>query len=203
MPFTDDEVAAVFAHAEAGWPGRNASKGEASEPPMSCRHCGTRKDKDNGASYCPALAQSSSTKIWRHEWEEAVTIDRSPMPHWKDKDRLVDHFAATPPSDAAERKASPVYSGFVKYFPLAMFAVAQLSRSSNEKHNPGQPLHWSKDKSNDHADCMARHLAELDAYDGEADHDYHYLHAVKMAWRAMANLQTVLETGKPARKKKV
>lgn len=98
-------------------------------------------------------------------------------------------------SDSATRKRTPIYTGFVKYFPLAMAAVAQLSFSANEKHNPGEPVHWSKGKSADHLDCIARHLTEVEVYDAEADHDYHYLHAVKLAWRAMAHLETVLQSG--------
>src|SRR5690242_15632309 len=108
----------------------------------------------------------------------------------------------TPPTDRATRKETPIYSGFIKYFPLAMVAVSQLSKSANEVHNPGQPLHWSKGKSNDHRDCLGRHMLELDEYDTEADHDYHYLHAVKAFWRAGAILQEILETGKPARIRK-
>lgn len=106
------------------------------------------------------------------------------------------------PSDRETRKDTPIYSGFIKYFPLAMGAVAQLSKSANEVHNPGEELHWSKGKSNDHADAAARHLSERGGYDDVADHDYHYLHAVKLAWRAMADLQTTLESGVAARIKK-
>jgi hypothetical protein len=104
--------------------------------------------------------------------------------------------------DSDVRKATPVYSGFVSYFPLAMMAVAQLSYGANEKHNPGEPLHWSKHKSNDHRDCIARHLVQGDSYDDVADHDYHYHHAVKLAWRAMANLEILLEDGVNPRRKK-
>lgn len=89
----------------------------------------------------------------------------------------------------------PVYSGCVAYFPLALAEVARLSRHGNDKHNPGQPLHWSRDKSSDHLDCIARHLLEC----GKADDDG-FLHDVKVAWRALANLQLKLEamTAEPA-----
>lgn len=105
-------------------------------------------------------------------------------------------------SDRATRKATPMYGGFVAYFPDAMAAVSQLSFSANEVHNPGEPLHWSKEKSSDHKDCCVRHLAESGTYDREADNDYHYLHDVKLAWRAMANLQMILDGGKAPRIKK-
>jgi len=90
--------------------------------------------------------------------------------------------------DSDLRKQIPIYSGFIKYFPMAMAEVARLSLYANEKHNPGLPLHWSKGKSNDHLDALTRHLSECGTVDDDGfDHD------VKVAWRAMANLQTILE----------
>ena len=90
--------------------------------------------------------------------------------------------------DSDKRKDIPVFSGFVNYFPDAMAEVARLSLASNEKHNPGEPLHWSKGKSNDHLDCLMRHLLEWDQMDDDG-----FLHDVKVAWRAMAHLQTRIE----------
>lgn len=93
-------------------------------------------------------------------------------------------------TDSAERKNTPIYSGVIAYFPRALAAVARLSKKGNDKHNPGQPLHWAKEKSNDHKDCIARHLVE----NGTVDPDDGELHDVKLAWRALANLETILET---------
>lgn len=87
------------------------------------------------------------------------------------------------------RKDAPVWSGFFKYFPDAIMEVARLSKIGNDKHNPGEPLHWSREKSGDHADCLLRHQLEYDKIDPE-DGMYH---AVKVAWRAMAQLQILLE----------
>lgn len=95
----------------------------------------------------------------------------------------------TLPTDSQARKGTPVFSGFLNYFPLAIAEVARLSLAANEKHNPGEPLHWSKDKSTDHADCVARHLLEHTTFDPEDG----FGHDVKVAWRAMALLQTRLE----------
>lgn len=100
-----------------------------------------------------------------------------------------DIYKAALPIDSKERKDTPVYSGVLSYFPLAIAEVAKLSKAGNDKHNPGQPLHWSKDKSNDHADCIARHLLEI----GTRDPDDGHLHSTKLAWRALANLQIELE----------
>jgi hypothetical protein len=92
------------------------------------------------------------------------------------------------PTDAKARKIVPIYSGFVNYFPLAMAEVARLSRDGNEQHNPGSPLHWDRSKSGDELDALMRHLVES----GTRDTDGHW-HDTKVAWRAMANLQKLLE----------
>lgn len=88
-----------------------------------------------------------------------------------------------------ERKNSPVFSGVIAYFPDAMAEIARLSKAGNDKHNPGQPLHWSRGKSNDHADCIMRHLIDH----GTVDHEDGFSHSVKVAWRALALLQEELE----------
>jgi len=78
----------------------------------------------------------------------------------------------------------------MNYFPLAIMEVSRLSVKGNLKHNPGEPLHWAKEKSNDHADCVARHLLEHDKLDDDG-----FYHDVKVAWRAMSLLETRLEKG--------
>jgi hypothetical protein len=95
------------------------------------------------------------------------------------------------PTDAAARKAIPVYSGFIKYFPRGMIAVAQLSKIGNDQHNPGKPLHWDRSKSGDEMDALVRHMLD-DAMGVPTDTDG-VLHATKLAWRAMANLEKLLE----------
>lgn len=91
--------------------------------------------------------------------------------------------------DASDRKAMPVCTGCFDYFPDALLAVSRLSKIGNEKHNPGQPLHWSKDKSKDHADALARHLMER----GTVDPETGLSHSVSVAWRALAMLQIEIE----------
>ena len=93
------------------------------------------------------------------------------------------------PKDSQKRKDSPVFSGFCKYFPKAMIAVSQLSKIGNDKHNPGLPLQWSKDKSTDHGDCIVRHQLEA----GTIDPDTGLHHDVSVAWRAMAQLEVLLD----------
>ena len=79
-------------------------------------------------------------------------------------------------------------TGCLDYFPDALAAVAALSWHGNNKHNPGQPLHWSRGKSNDHPDCIMRHLVDRGTIDTDG-----IRHSVKVAWRALAELQEELE----------
>ena len=89
--------------------------------------------------------------------------------------------------DDESRKRAPVYSGFMRYFPRAMKAVAYLSWMGNQKHNPGAELGWSWNRSNDHGDCVARHQCDV----GELD-EYGLPHELAVAWRAMAQLEVYL-----------
>jgi hypothetical protein len=100
------------------------------------------------------------------------------------------------PTDSAERKLIPLFSGVVNYFPLALAAVARVSKRGNDKHNPGQTIHWSRDKSTDHEDCIARHLVDVDTLDPNTGE---YEDAQALAWRALAKLQLLEERrlGKP------
>lgn len=69
--------------------------------------------------------------------------------------------ATTLPTDSAARKDIPIYSGVVAYFPAALAGMARISKQGNDKHNAGQPLHHTRGKSADHADCIMRHLIDL------------------------------------------
>jgi hypothetical protein len=92
------------------------------------------------------------------------------------------------PTDKQERKDAPVYSGVLSYFPLALIEVARLSKVGNDQHNPGEPLHWARGKSTDHADCLVRHLLEKGTIDTDG-----ISHTTKVAWRALALLQEEVE----------
>lgn len=91
------------------------------------------------------------------------------------------------PTDAKERKATPIFSGVVKYFPLALAEVARVSKAGNDQHNPGEPLHWDKSKSTDHLDCIMRHIADAGTMDSDGQR-----HSAKVAWRALAALEMEL-----------
>jgi hypothetical protein len=92
------------------------------------------------------------------------------------------------PTDAKERKKIPLWSGLIQYFPDALSAVANLSYVGNEQHNPGEPLHWAREKSQDQEDTLLRHLMEKGTLDTDG-----IRHSTKVAWRALAILQLEIE----------
>ena len=85
------------------------------------------------------------------------------------------------------RKKAPVQAGFNDYFPDAILAVALMSYMANQKHNPTEALGWSWNRSDDHADCVARHSLRPDT-----DDEFGLNHRIARAWRAMADLQKYL-----------
>lgn len=97
----------------------------------------------------------------------------------------------TLPDDAQERKNVPIASGVLDYFPDALAEVARVSKIGNDQHNPGQPLHWAKEKSTDEADALVRHLLERGTRDSDGTR-----HTAKVAWRALALLQRELDAEK-------
>lgn len=100
------------------------------------------------------------------------------------------------PTDAAARNEYPMADGLLDYFPLALAEVSRVSLIGNNQHNPGQPMHWARDKSTDHANKIIKHLADRGTFDTD-----NVRHSAKAAWRALALLQTELEEagGQPGR----
>ena len=96
------------------------------------------------------------------------------------------------PTEADARKETPIARGVLDYFPLAIAEVARVSKKGNDQHNPGQEMHWARGKSTDHADCIVRHLIERGTVDADG-----VRHSAKVAWRALALLQTELEALAP------
>lgn len=93
-----------------------------------------------------------------------------------------------PTTESQVRKATPLASGVLDYFPLALEEVARVSKAGNDKHNPGQELHWSRHQSRDHPDCIMRHLKDRGKIDADGRRHSGYL-----AWRALALLQEEIE----------
>lgn len=92
------------------------------------------------------------------------------------------------PQNPTGRKTIPIMTGVIDYFPLALAEVARVSQAGNDQHNPGQPLHWARGKSSDHADCALRHLVERGTIDTDGGR-----HTAKAAWRVLALLQEEME----------
>jgi len=97
------------------------------------------------------------------------------------------------PDDPKGRKDIPLCTGVLDYFPDALIEVAKCSKAGNDQHNPGQPLHWAKEKSTDHANCILRHQVQRGTRDKDG-----VLHSAKVAWRALAQLQIELDGMKSA-----
>ena len=89
---------------------------------------------------------------------------------------------------SAQRKEYPFTTGGVDYFRDAWLYISHVSFKGNQKHNPGEPLHWARDKSADEPDAIGRHLCNRDNVD-----DNELLEAGELAWRACADLQKLLE----------
>ncbi len=87
-----------------------------------------------------------------------------------------------------DRKATPIFSGCLKYFPLAIAEVSRASLAGQIQHNPDKPLAWDRSKSGDELDALTRHLLEAGTIDSDG-----VRHSTKVAWRALANLQKELE----------
>ena len=92
---------------------------------------------------------------------------------------------------AKDRKSTPVFTGFLKYFPDAICAVAIVSKKGSDQHHEGEELHWDRAKSTDEYDACSRHLIDRAAGD-EFDTDGQR-HMAKVAWRALAAVQKEIE----------
>lgn len=100
------------------------------------------------------------------------------------------------PADAKARKAVPIATGVLDYFPDALAAVAECSYAGNLQHNgPNTPLKWDRSKSADESDALIRHFLERGAVDTDG-----LRHSAKVAWRALALLQKEIEAERKEQK---
>ena len=108
--------------------------------------------------------------------------------------RPVDQKVAGPlklPTDDTARKGLPVFRGPLMYFPNALLEVARVCKVGNDQHNPGQPLHWAREKSTEQLDTALRHMMDH-GIGNTRDVDGTY-HLAKAAWRILAELQLTVE----------
>lgn len=103
--------------------------------------------------------------------------------------------------DDDKRDNYPLFDVLFGYFPAAMCELARWSKVGNEQHNPGEDLHWSREKSTDHRNKIMRHLMDYDQRESNG-----FYEAVPMLWRCAALVQELLEKdgwpeGRNARRK--
>lgn len=133
---------------------------------------------NDGCHYTPTMT---------YEQESINTFDVVDAKEVCGKDCSLGLDCGNKPLDKAkQRKATPVYSGVLKYFPNAIKEVAKCSQAGNDQHHPDKPLHWDMDKSTDEYDSLARHL--IDHSINPLDDDG-VLHLAKVAWRSLAGLE--------------
>lgn len=103
------------------------------------------------------------------------------------------------PTGNGERKSLPLFDFFTKYFPLALVEITKVAVVGNAQHNPGEPLHWDRDKSMDQLNTAQRHMmdhgmgAVYDETDDGRVPDMRVMHLAKAAWRLMAEIQLACE----------
>lgn len=105
------------------------------------------------------------------------------------------------PTTDTDRKALPIWTGFVMYFPDVMAEVARVSRIGNDQHNPGEPLHWARDKSTDQMNTAFRHM--LDHAQGARYDTDSARHLAKAIWRLCAACQLDIEAERMERNARV
>lgn len=95
------------------------------------------------------------------------------------------------PTEDAERKKAQLWTYLMEYFPDSFLAEVGVAVAGNEQHNPGQPLHWAREKSTDHYNTAFRHM--FDHGRGvKRDKDGQW-HLAKAIWRLKAALQLEIE----------
>lgn len=102
----------------------------------------------------------------------------------------------TLPTDAKGREEWPIYDYLYGYFPDAFMAEVQVSWEGNKQHNPGQKMHWARDKSSDHMNKAMRHLDDY-GHGIKKDTDGCW-HLAKAIWRLKARLQLDIEADRAA-----
>lgn len=152
-------------------------------------------DKTGYSEFDPATGE---TRVWSQAEVEAHIANNQTDADRAELDRLgiphsiyygeVAQADPDPREGHAYRKERPVAGGVLAYFPLAIAEVARISALGTLQHHPDGDLHWDRDKSNDHADALVRHLMDAGLFSEDGAR-----HSGNMAWRALALLQEELE----------
>lgn len=116
-------------------------------------------------------------------------------PPWDDRSDTKDsdhgNYTVGLPTDDKARKRLQLWTFMFNYFPDAWLAVVNVAVAGNEQHNPGQPLHWAREKSTDQMNTAFRHQWDYGrGVKKDTDDQYHLAKAI---WRLMAQLQLDIE----------
>ena len=95
------------------------------------------------------------------------------------------------PTDDKQRKELQYWTFLTEYFLKAWMAVANVAIAGNRQHNPGEKLHWAREKSKDQMNTAFRHQLDY-AMGVKKDTDGQY-HLAKAIWRLSAQLQLDIE----------
>lgn len=109
----------------------------------------------------------------------------------KAAERIVPVKPPALPTEDKDRKVLPVFTGPLMYFPHALLEVARVCKVGNDQHNPGQPMHWAREKSTDQMNTALRHMMDH-GLGNQKDTDGTY-HLAKAAWRILAELELAVE----------
>jgi hypothetical protein len=100
------------------------------------------------------------------------------------------------PTDDKARKRLQCWTYLTEYFPDAFLAEVEVAVAGNEQHNPGEKLHWAREKSIDQMNTAFRH--QLDYACGVKKDTDGQWHLAKAIWRLKAQLQLDIEAEKSA-----
>jgi len=149
----------------------------------------------HGLSLEPPVRSEIVLTQTQREHAEQIRVQRQKNPFARTPEGDINWKIANPslaaallPTDPKVRKSYPIGTGVLDYFPLALAEIARVSLQGNEQHNPGEPLHWAREKSGDQSDTLIRHFLERGTLDTDG-----MRHSAKMAWRALALLQLEME----------
>ncbi len=95
------------------------------------------------------------------------------------------------PSDPGERKGLPLWDYMFGYFPDTFLAEVAVAVAGNKQHNPGERLHWAREKSSDQLNTALRH--QFDYGTGTKKDTDGCWHLAKAIWRLRAQLQLDIE----------
>lgn len=93
--------------------------------------------------------------------------------------------------ESLRRKAQPVFTGVLKYFPDAIKYVGHVSLVGGKQYGQDETnIFWDRDNTSVNEDALVRHLIDHSKNPKDTDGVYHL---GKVAWRALAALQEMLE----------